>query len=451
MPKSFGIPTWRKLQAIEDRLTRLAESAATHTFAGANKTQTSLRDLLDEAGFYDRVGGVDVAAAQAQSAAAANTLNQPAVTDFVGVNPATGETKDLGYRDFFPEVDYSRADKPLDVFMSWSPTITQDNSFYSAFARNRPDTPAMVMGRNLAALEQNAPVADATAGMALLAAPGKPATLPQISDNKAQFLSSGLFRALADKKGQEKIQRAADLGERGWQHVVTGVPEHVVLGFQKTTRQPSFGNEFTPVLMHEMTHAGLQPQAVSMLNERRFPDSVLDPLLDDIQAYYEPIGTLSPEELVSMNDDAGFFRKNRFVAGGPLLTPEYADARRQAADVRYRTRPIETDAALAEVKRAYAAQTGRLVNTPEEAEKALRWFRDYNQSGIFDPQTLPFEVNTSPITADYYLNPEQYSPDGALPKQAYLQRMTELFGLGGVGVLAGLMGEGEDEDGRVRY
>lgn len=40
----------------------------------------------------------------------------------------------------------------------------------------------------------------------------------------------------------------------------------------------------------------------------------------------------------------------------------------------YVTKPTEIDVRIADIKRKYAHATGRLVNSPEEAEKAIMWF-----------------------------------------------------------------------------
>ena len=48
----------------------------------------------------------------------------------------------------------------------------------------------------------------------------------------------------------------------------------------------------------------------------------------------------------------------------------------------YLTRPIESDARLAEVKRRYAYYTGNLVTTPQEAVAAWEWYKQHE--GLFD-------------------------------------------------------------------
>jgi hypothetical protein len=96
----------------------------------------------------------------------------------------------------------------------------------------------------------------------------------------------------------------------------------------------------------------------------------------------------------------------------------------QADYNRYLLDPTETDVRLAEIKRHYANHTGRLVNTPEEAQKAWDWWRAYKRNfspGFNDKIERPTDSPTLwPSDFDFYDDlPEQM-------KEQMLHRMPEL-------------------------
>ena len=70
------------------------------------------------------------------------------------------------------------------------------------------------------------------------------------------------------------------------------------------------------------------------------------------------------------------------VFGGDFKHPRYSEsltpAREGASETAkwkaYAVRPEELDVRLAMIKRIYAYNTGRLVETPEEAERAVQWY-----------------------------------------------------------------------------
>lgn len=70
------------------------------------------------------------------------------------------------------------------------------------------------------------------------------------------------------------------------------------------------------------------------------------------------------------------------VFGGDFKHPKYKDSltpSREGASATakwkaYTVRPEELDVRLAMIKRIYAYNTGRLVETPEEAERAVQWY-----------------------------------------------------------------------------
>lgn len=100
----------------------------------------------------------------------------------------------------------------------------------------------------------------------------------------------------------------------------------------------------------------------------------------------------------------------------------------------YLTAPHEMDARLAEIKRRYASDVGRLVDSPSEADEALRWWQD---EGVWLDKARPEAMRAS--------NPFAFSKEISDADEATMAtmrlRMAELLGLGGVaagtGVTAG--------------
>jgi hypothetical protein len=91
-----------------------------------------------------------------------------------------------------------------------------------------------------------------------------------------------------------------------------------------------------------------------------------------------------------------------------------------ATDTQYITRPQEIDVRLANIKRHYAYNTGRIVDTPEEAERALRWWgrhSDKFEKTVPEAERPPFSPKAE--AGSYLLLPEEQ-------KQKVLRRMPEL-------------------------
>jgi len=89
----------------------------------------------------------------------------------------------------------------------------------------------------------------------------------------------------------------------------------------------------------------------------------------------------------------------------------------------YITSPDEVDVRLANIKRQYAYNTGRLVDSPEEAERALKWWgrnSDDHQLEAPLPEQTPYAPKSEAGT--YLLLPEEQ-------KQKVLRRMPELVNL----------------------
>jgi hypothetical protein len=67
----------------------------------------------------------------------------------------------------------------------------------------------------------------------------------------------------------------------------------------------------------------------------------------------------------------------------------------------YASTPTEMDPRLAEIKRSYAASTGRLVNSPEEAERAWKWWqkkikKDHRNTGGWGNDLFE-RINSDPV------------------------------------------------------
>jgi hypothetical protein len=86
----------------------------------------------------------------------------------------------------------------------------------------------------------------------------------------------------------------------------------------------------------------------------------------------------------------------------------------------YITSPSEIDVRLANIKRHYAYNTGRIVNTPEEAERAIKWW-GRNSDDFQDEVPAMERPGWKPKTeaGTYLLLPEEQ-------KQKVLRRMPEL-------------------------
>jgi hypothetical protein len=443
MAKSFSVPTWQRMQAIDDRLTNLAKNTNARSVSAG---QMTLRDLLDEAGFYDRVGGVDRVMQQAEAAADDITINQPLLADPFDVHEKAGDPfREAHYRDFFPAIDYASGNVPTEVFLTSDPHLHSNNAFYS----NRilgGSKGSLIGGSAYAALRNNVPLERARSGVSMVTPEqGQLQTNTDLKATAAENRKKPEFQVLGQihtamhgpgsGTPEQYLDQLQALGEEVVGYNRTSVPPHVVLGV-KGMSAPVLGHDFSSTLMHEMSHAGLQPEATAARTEGVFSPEVTQDLLDERPGYPGgQMGTLDPFSVIPRSH---------------IPASEIDDYLRLYGNMRYHTTPIETDAVLADIKRAYAERTGRLVDSPEEAERALKFFRDYNQRGILDPVNLPYEVVATPLDADYFLQPEKYSPDESLGSDAYKTRMVELWGLGGLGVLAGLLGE-EEDDGRVRY
>jgi hypothetical protein len=139
----------------------------------------------------------------------------------------------------------------------------------------------------------------------------------------------------------------------------------------------------------------------------------------------EVAGGTAPGSQASLEHERG-----HGVFGGDYKNAAYLDALIAARDDAgvmprwrsYVTKPAEMDVRLAQVKRLYAHATGRIVDTPEEAQRALDWYiRNY--------ETIPQDTPSSPALT----RPEDaifYNSLPAQKKQKALRRMTEVVSSG---------------------
>lgn len=98
----------------------------------------------------------------------------------------------------------------------------------------------------------------------------------------------------------------------------------------------------------------------------------------------------------------------------PDLAQQAAPTNSEDAEYnKYLLNPAETDVRLAEIKRQYAHQTGTLVETPEQAQDAWKWYQQ----------------NQDKLSPDMTLEPEQFELYDSLPEEQKTQlfhRMPEL-------------------------
>lgn len=83
----------------------------------------------------------------------------------------------------------------------------------------------------------------------------------------------------------------------------------------------------------------------------------------------------------------------------------------------YIKRPSEMDVRLAAIKRRYAYHTGKIVDTPDEARKALKWYGRNHDS--MDPKSEDFDANAKRAAGEYLLLPKD-------KRDRVLKRMTEV-------------------------
>lgn len=91
-----------------------------------------------------------------------------------------------------------------------------------------------------------------------------------------------------------------------------------------------------------------------------------------------------------------------------------------SAPTNYITSPDEIDVRLANIKRQYAYNTGRIVDSPEEAERALKWWgRNSDDYQLEAPKAEQHPYQPKSEAGTYLLLPEEQ-------RQKVLRRMPEL-------------------------
>lgn len=388
----------RNLNSLEDRLRRQAQQS------GAS--QETLRGLLEETGIYDGYpGGIDAVIAKAERAAADNTANPPAT----GLLGATVDRKnktitqfDIPYRTLFPEVDYGRVDEPVDVFFSPNPMVHGMNSYFSSGMYGQEGTVAQNMdAAKYAAIKHQQKVRD----------------MYRLASAEADQVPNVPFEAAIE------AQRVSS----------EGTPRHIVMG---TMKNPDGTNttllnrkNFYPTLLHEVGHHGHGGYDQTLYEQKLLPPGrMLDNLLDQMHPTVVAMPDLHPNEALPMD------------VLSDMDSQDNADEWARAADLYYRSKPVEADQMLADIKRDYFANTGRLVDTPEEAEKALERFVLFNDRS---PSGALLDTVATPHVAEFYKNPQSFGNDAN--RDMYLRRMMELFGFGAPLLLRGLT---DDDDNR---
>lgn len=125
------------------------------------------------------------------------------------------------------------------------------------------------------------------------------------------------------------------------------------------------------------------------------------------------------------------------AGGSAWSVPERHGFEHDPGFASYLMSPAETDVRLAEVKRHYAHHTGRLVDSPAEAQKAWDWYRSYNrnfQPGVNPEIERPGEEPT--------MTTRQFEFYDSLPDDAKKQMLHRMPELVKGGVLSGLRGVG---------
>ena len=92
--------------------------------------------------------------------------------------------------------------------------------------------------------------------------------------------------------------------------------------------------------------------------------------------------------------------------------------------VSYVKSPSEIDARLAQIKRRYAFHTGKIVDTPEEAIRALKWYGRNHDN--MDPESPDYDRDLKATAGEYLLMPKD-------KRDKVMKRMTEVVDTGGQG------------------
>lgn len=399
-----------KVRRSADLIQRL-ESAAKAQAQGQPET---LRGLLDESGVYDRVGGVDEVIRQAKQQGKSISKNPPetlvmGVSDPQPVYDDTGAYFGFGgveepvpYRSLFPSIDYRRAERPVPVSFEWHPRLNRMNSVY--YPKTSNDTLLHYGHWSL----YNEPYLSRDTVVELMK---NPDLLQELSRGKQMRLP---------ESGMDKRMRLEllDLAARRNLNPDT-TPYSVIETNPRMSGYSSPGGDerdYMATVLHEVGHHAHLPALWTLFEEggKRGAVPVTGAMTKRSQA--PTMQTLPGMESV-----------------GGLIT-----------DMPYRMRPVEADQMLADIKRAYAEATGNLVTTQADADKALKW---YSQRQDQDPRFIAnaFHAVTyaDPMQQMATFDPESFNAGNEINRKIFLQRMRELYGLGGAAVLGGLLDEQE--------
>lgn len=409
MGKRLPRPVPGKLSALESRLDGIAQQAGS--------TRETLRGLIDEAGIYDAMpGGTDEVIRRAEKAAADNTARPPK-TDIVAAEYDDAGNLvpfDVKYREYFPELDYARADLPNDIFFTPNIRIHNMNSYQHPgyYGLHNNGISGDIQTAKYTALKHKQKFTDVLSN---LVDPGNP-------DNEPVPMAA--------------MHDALQLSDEG------SIPPHIVIGGLKgPSNKPGRITEIKPLglsgagwhgtVLHEMGHHGHGTHTDSLIGSRTVPRG---PALYDLRAEGDfrdaPFPEQSPhyvldQSVLSNQDDA-----------------DNASAYAKQADIHYRTKSIEADQMLADIKRSYFLNTGILADTPEKAGNALSWFRAWSDKMPSGQDKL--ETVATPYIADFYSDPSFHGTQAN--KDIYKRRMTELYGIAAPLALQSLLSDEKQND-----
>lgn len=412
-----------KVRRSADLVERLQSAASKGPLQPSLET---LRGLLDESGLYDRVGGVDEVIRQAEQASKRISKNPPetgvmGIKELHEIYDADGNVIGMGgferpvpYRTLFPSIDYSRADRPVPVFFEGNPVFHEGNSSqygthedpdlqsYAKWASYKLPSSGrrLFTGQLIGNPVYVAKAVAANAGMA----PYAPASRSQ--SWTADWMQQVMDERDAVGRTTPYVQIGLQMVPQGWASYGHTQPESIM-----------------GTMLHEVGHYAHRPALYSLFEDNA-PMGATKITKQYLNKRLQPTLVTLP----GMENLDGQF--GQFAS--------------------YRMRPIELDQMVADIKRAYAEGTGRLVRTRADAEDALLWYMNNPNMAEFRPVEGPFDQRfvADADNAAAYWNPMQAmqstSPDAVqdglkVNRKQILDRMTEIFGFGGALVLANLL------------
>jgi hypothetical protein len=362
-------------------------------------------------------GGTDEVIRRAEKAAADNTASQPNTGMLKARRDDSGnlEVADVKYREYFPELDYARADLPNDIFFTPNIRIHHGNSYAAPGFYGHPNVSTDIEAAKYTALKHKQKFRHVLEN---ILDPGNPVN--------EDIPHAAMMEAL------ENSQNGT-------------IPPHIVIGGLKQPSgdpqkpfviSPVIGDRaWHPSVMHEMGHHAHGTYADSLMDSRVVPPG-------------ERFDDFEEERALRM---AGFSEQapERQLPQSVLSDMDNADNAyeyHKQADLQYRTASIEADQMLADIKRAYFLNMGILADTPEKAGQALEWFRDKDWSDNLRSgrgQDV-LETVATPYVSDFYSNPGFHGSQAN--KEIYKRRMTELYGIAAPLALQSLLSDEKQND-----